>query len=118
LVDFRTHVDRILTRSVETFGEWVVFYPKKGGSKRVRAIFDNEYRLVDPNTEQSVSGNQPALGLNLNDVPQEIVVNEDQFEVRGTRFRVVDKQEDGQGGATLLLHKVRVNDRFEDTRAD
>ena len=63
---------------------------------------------VDPDTEQLVSSNQPALGVNLNDVPIDII-DGDIFEIRNLRYRAIDNREDGQGGATVLLH--RVNDK-------
>lgn len=114
--DFREHVDRILSTATDRFGEEVIFFPKLGGRSKVRAIFENEHQTVDPDTEQVLSTNQPALGVNLNDFKKEIKQG-DEFEVRGMRFRVYDKREDGQGGATLLLHKVKANERIPDTKS-
>lgn len=115
-MDFRQHVDRILTHSMDKFGEEVTFYPRSGGVHKVRAVFDNEFQTLDPDTEQVLSVNQPALGVNLNDIKFDLKQG-DEVQVRTTRFRVQDKREDGQGGATLLLHKVRVNDELRDTKA-
>ncbi len=119
MVDFRSHVDRILKVAVDKFGECVTFYPHSGGVYEVKAIFDNEYRTLDPDTEQVISVNQPQLGVNLNDLNFKMAVGEegDEVEVRGLRFRVWDKREDGQGGATLMLHKVNRRDRLRDTKA-
>lgn len=115
MADFREHVDRILTHSMDTFGENVKFFPKSGGVYETRAIFDNEYQSIDPDTEQVLSVNQPALGVNLNDLKFEVRQG-DEVEIRGQKFRVQDKREDGQGGVTLLLHKLIVNERDYDTR--
>jgi len=117
LVDFRQYTKRILGHATRVFGETVKVYPKKGGVYKINAIFDNEYQSVDPETEKVLSVNQPALGINLNDLPVEIKQH-DEVEIRGIRFKVIDKQEDGQGGATLMLHKVRQSDQIRDTRAD
>lgn len=116
MADFRSLVNRVLKHSTTAFGEEVTFYPKAGRVFKVRAIFDNSYQALDPDTERVVSVNQPALGVNLNDLPEEIQIH-DEVVIRKIRFRIVDKQEDGQGGATLLIHKVKPSDRIRDTKA-
>ncbi len=81
-----------------------------------RGVFDNEYQLVDPTTEHLVSVNQPSLGLNLNDFDFEIGTG-DKVKVRGVNYLIVDKQEDGQGGARLILQRVTLRERIKDTKA-
>lgn len=114
-MDFRKHVDRILKKATKTFGQEVTFYPKAGGVFKVQAVFDSEYQVLDPETEQVLSANQPGLGVNLNDFPEEPKQG-DEVQVGELRFRVSDKREDGQGGAVLLLNKVKASDRIEHTR--
>jgi len=114
-VDFRKHTDRILSKSMDKFGETVKFYPKSGGFFEVEAIFDNEASALDLDTEQVVSVNQPRLGVNLNDLEFDVRQG-DKVVVRGVEYKIQDKIEDGQGGATLELHKVRKSDRIPDTR--
>lgn len=116
MTDFRSHVNRVLSHSTRVFGEEATFYPKTGKVFKRRAIFDNEYHTVDPDTERLVSTNQPALGINLNDFPV-VPGKGDEVLVRGVRFLIVEKQEDGQGGATLLLHRKSLNERIRDTKA-
>jgi hypothetical protein len=113
--DFREKVDRLLSTSMEVFGEDVKFFPASGGVYNLRGVFDNEYQSLDPDTEQIVSVNQPSLGVNLNDVKFDLKQG-DEVEIRKQRFRVQDKREDGQGGTVLLLHKVIVYERDKDTR--
>lgn len=113
--DFRKHTDRILSKSMEKFGETVTFYPKSGGVFKVEAIFDNEAEALDLDTEQVLSVNNPRIGVNLNDLEFEVRQG-DEVQVRDVRYKVHDKIEDGQGGATLELHKVRKRDRIPDTR--
>lgn len=105
MVDFRDRVKRVLRSSTKLFGEWVQYYPKNGGTYKLRGIFDHDYQAVDPDTEQLVSSNQPALGLNMNDFEFQIK-QRDQVQIRNVRYSVIDSREDGQGGVTLLLHKV------------
>lgn len=117
MIDFRSLVNRVLKHSTATFGEEVTFYPKSGRVFKKRGVFDNEFQLVDPTTEHLVSVNQPMLGINLNDFPMgtEPKVG-DEVRVRVTRFRIVDKREDGQGGASLILQKVTLRERLGDTK--
>lgn len=115
--DFREKVNRVLTHGMETFGETVTFYPKSGGVYQVKAVFDNAYEAIDPDTEQLISANQPTLGVNLNEIEFEMRQG-DQVQVRDTRYQITDKREDGQGGALLLLHKVNASSKTADTRAN
>lgn len=118
-MDFRKHVDKVLDKCMDTFGEksLITYYPKSGGVLKVRGIFDNEGTIFDVSTEQYVSTTQPRLGVNLNEFAVDPIQG-DELELRGIRFKVQDKREDGQGGATLFLHKKRIVDEVNDTRAD
>ena len=115
--DFRDKVNNVLNHGMNTFGEYVDFYPKAGGVYKVKAVFDNSYEAIDPDTEQLISANQPTLGVNLNKIDFEMRQG-DQVQVRDTRYEITDKREDGQGGALLLLHKVNASSKTEDTRAN
>lgn len=108
-------VDKILVAGTRTFGETVTFYPKCGGVFKVKGVFDNDFQLVDPQTDQLVSANQPALGINLNDIKFELKVG-DEVEIRKARFKVQQKNEDGQGGATLFLHNIKISEANRETR--
>lgn len=115
-MDFRNLVDNVLTHGMNTFGEKVKFFPKCGGVYEVQAVFDVDFQVVDAQTEQLVSANQPALGVNLNAISWDLQ-KEDEVEIRGARYRVHEKREDGQGGAVLLLHALRIVNANRDTRA-
>lgn len=116
-MDFRNLVDNVLTRAMQTFGEEVTFYPKAGGVYKVKGVFDNDYQVVDAQTEQLISANQPALGVNLNDLDFSLKTG-DEVSIRNALFRIHEKKEDGQGGAVLLLHAVKVSDANRDTKAN
>lgn len=111
MVDFRDRVDKLLSKCTNTFGECVTYYPQRGGSYQIRGIFDNEYEAVDPETEQLISSQQPVLGVNLNDLKFEMKVK-DQIHIRNMRFHVVEVKEDGQGGASLILHKCNHEEKI------
>ena len=102
--DFRERVNKVLRHCTSTFGEEVIYYPRKGGSHKIKGIFDNDVELVDPETEQLVSSNASMLGVNLNDLDFEMKID-DQIQIRNLRYIVVEVREDGQGGASLILHK-------------
>lgn len=104
-----------MSAGVRTFGETVQFYPSVGGIFSVRAVFNNSFHNIDPSTQQIVEVNQPNLGVNLNDIKFDLKVG-DQAVVRGVKYRIDQKEEDGQGGATLYLHKASLNERIKDTR--
>lgn len=116
-MSFRDHVDSILSHATAAFGEDVKFLPDGGGIYIVKGIFNNEYQAVDLDLRQVVSDNQPTLGINLNDIDFEFKAKECDVEIRGLRFRIIDKREDGQGGALLMLHRKNKNERLPDTKA-
>lgn len=116
-MDFRHRVNRILKSATRTFGENVTYFPNVGGAFVIRAIFDNEFKMIDPDTEQLISANEPGIGINLNDFNFPIRTGKDEVEIRGQRFIVRDKQEDGQGGATLLLIRKLTNEPIKETKA-
>lgn len=105
MIDFRDRVSRVLNLGKKNFGEVVTFYPKAGGSFEITGIFDNEYQAVDPDTEQVISATQPTLGVNLFDFSTDPAVD-DQVQIRNVRYKIIDPRPDGQGGATLILHRV------------
>lgn len=104
MVDFRDRVDRILKASTHVFGEEVTLLPLKGGRYSIKGIFDNEWESVDAETEEITSSNQPVLGINLHRLkihPRQ----GDRLKIRNLTYKIIDVREDGQGGATLILHK-------------
>lgn len=106
MIDFRDRVSRILNHSKNNFGEKCTIYPKdSGGSFEIVGIFDNDYEAIDPDTEQVVSANQPILGVNLFDFEFEIKTG-DELKIRNLFYRINDVREDGQGGASLILHRL------------
>ncbi len=104
MTDFRDRVDRLLNHCTKTFGEDVILLPKRGGRYEIRGIFDNEHVGIDPDTEQVISTQQPILGINLHKIsirPR----SGDVVKIRNLNYRVIEIREDGQGGASLILHK-------------
>lgn len=105
MVDFRDRVNRVLKSCTNTFGESCLYYPPdRNGSYTLQGIFDNDYQAIDPDTEQVISANQPVLGVNLFDLSFEIKKN-GKIKLRNILYKIYEVREDGQGGASLLMHK-------------
>lgn len=115
-MDFRNLFNNAMKIMTGTFGEPVVCYPKCGGVYKLNGIFDNDFRLVDPGAEYSVSANQPILSLNLNDVKFDQNPG-DRWVIRGVDYEMKQKREDGQGHASLILRAMKVKDANRDTKA-
>lgn len=105
MIDFRDRVDRLLQHCTSNFGEEVLLLPKKGGRYKIRGIFDNEWEAVDADTEQVTSSNQPVLGINLHRIKIHPKAG-DRVKIRNLTYAIYEVREDGQGGASLILHKV------------
>ncbi len=104
-IDFRDRVDKLLNIAKKTFGETAVYHSTLDGDIPITGIFDNEYEAVDPDTEKVISANQPVFGVNLLSIDSELVVG-DSITIRNLIYNIFDVREDGQGGASLFLHRV------------
>jgi len=112
--DFKGKVNRLLSVAIPTFGEQVEYRPTRGGRYSMQAVFDDEYRSVDPDSQTVVSTNLPRIGVNLADLPWPPDKG-DLIYIRGETFKLYDSQEDGQGGATLFMHKLQEDESYERT---
>ncbi|MBI4209525.1 MAG: hypothetical protein HY538_07460 [Deltaproteobacteria bacterium] len=103
-MSFEARVDRLLQSALFHLGRSVSYQPLTGGIFLIRAIWDESFEQVDPESGAVIASNAPRMGVRLKDLPftprkEDTVVREQ------TPYRVIDSQEDGQGGATLLLHR-------------
>jgi hypothetical protein len=106
MIDFRDRVNKLLKTATKVFGEEIILMPKKGGQYKIKGIFDNEYQAIDPDTEEIISSNQPVLGVNLHELKIE-PQNGDLIRIRNLIYKIIDVREDGQGGASLFLHREK-----------
>lgn len=110
-MEFKNKVQRVLGHVTQHLGQDATYYPCKGESLTVRVVFDNDYEIVDPNTEAVISSNAPIILVRLSDFPAEISENEIfqmSLEIGGPnlKYKVWSVQEDGQGGARVTLHRL------------
>ena len=104
-MSWQAAVNRILGSHLRIFGEKVTYLPVVGGQLALVGIFNEIYTEVDPQSGAMVSTQQPNLGVRLADFRIKPAPN-DRVNVRGATYLVRDCQEDGEGGAKLLLTKV------------
>lgn len=102
-------VDKLLGSATKLLGDdscekTVIYESKRGGRTKIFAVFDNQFEAVDPDTERVVTSLNPVIGVRLRDLPQK-PIEHDIVIARNVRYRVIDIQEDGVGGASLILHK-------------
>jgi hypothetical protein len=89
------------------FGKPIVYEPR-GQRRRIKlnAVVDGPAELVDPDTEVSISSNELSIGVKLADLRGLKPTKGDRVVIGKDKFRVVDSQEDGQGGAQLFMHRA------------
>lgn len=115
--DFAERAKRILGHAMREFGTTVTYYRVATNQiYKFKGVFNNEFVNVDPDTESVIAMNQPALGVNLNDIDFDIDQG-DRIKIREFFYIVIDKQEDGQGGAMIFLEKENGKSKSKDTRA-
>lgn len=104
-MDWNAATERLLGVAMSTFGgkDPVTYTPVTGSPKEIKAIFDAEFQSIDNKTGLPLSSTQPALGVRLSDLPA-APRKGDHVTVKGTTYKVMESQPDGQGGALLLLH--------------
>mgnify|MGYP000727945553 CR=1 FL=1 len=106
MTNWQAQVDRVLGVALSKFGESVTFLPPSPASSFTgKGIFTAAHKEVDPNAGAVISTNEPVLGVRLSDFAT-IPDNSWRVTVREVTYRVVDRQDDGEGGATLFLQKV------------
>ena len=94
-----------LCACLQALGEEISYVPEGGLALAIQAIVDLNFEQVDPNTGAIVSSNQPMIGVRDLDLPAPPDEG-DRCTVRGLEYRVVERQQDGQGGSRLILKLV------------
>ena len=111
---FKQRYNRALGIIVPACGEEIEYRPraKPGVRYKLKAVYDDEYEAVDPETNQIISSNSPRIGVRYSDLispPQK----DDEVYILGETFKVYDSQEDGQGGVTIYLHRLETDESYE-----
>lgn len=103
--DFASATDLVLRQCRDTFGKAVTYSYAGGGTAQITGIFDANH--VAPVLGGGPEGSMvaPALGIRLADLSRKPIKG-DGVTIDSVSYRVIDSQEDGQGGSALILMKV------------
>ena len=116
MASFKERANRALGIITKALGEEIEYRPRNrpGVRYKMNAVFDNNYEVVDPETNQVISSNAPRVGVRYSDLidPPE---KDDRVYIKGELFKVYDSQEDGQGGTVLYLHKLSEDESYQRT---
>lgn len=104
---FKGLVDNALGAIIGTCGERirVTAKDKRFPPFTINGVYDDNFKFIDPETENLVSSNEPMVGIRMSDSPKPLCAG-DKIYVHSERlfYKIVDVLEDGQGGAVLKLH--------------
>lgn len=108
---WRNLTEGLYATAMAAVGDLVEFRPKPAGEIiRRRVIVDNQHLAVDLGGEVPVTSSEPVLSIQLSVFEvkpkqgDEGTILEGIF--AGKNFSIVERQEDGQGGAKLPLHWI------------
>ncbi len=90
----------------DTFAVPILYTPTGEPGFETRGIFDAEFKdvvLLDGALVQSAT---PRLGMALSDLNGRRAKKGDRVVVKGTQYRVIEFQPDGQSGCSLILERV------------
>lgn len=104
-MDWKKVADRVIKTGIGAFGRSVTYYPQHHECVEIRAIFDQAYIAVNPDTGVPVDSQVPVLHVRLADLPF-TPGQGDRVGICGAMYRVISNQPDGQGAAMLVLHKL------------
>jgi hypothetical protein len=100
-------VDRALKTAIGAFKSSATYTRALAPSSPIvlNGVFDVPHQSVDPQTGVPVQSTQPRFGIRLADLPA-VPASGDQLVRAGVTYRVLEVEEDGQGGAELILGVV------------
>ena len=84
------------------FAEVISFNPDGGSPYDIKAIFDNAYEAVDPETEQPILSLNPTILIDENKILATIKPT-DTVTVRNQIYKFTHNQPDGTGPIRILL---------------
>ena len=102
---FSDLTDAVLSACNDAFGESVSYTPQGSSLVAITGIFNAESAELDPGTGIPVLSKIPTLGVKTSDIGGDPKIG-DLVTVRSVNYKVRDFDLDGEGGATLRLHKA------------
>lgn len=94
---------------VRTFGDETsaTYTPATGSPFTIdHAIFDQNFTVVDPDTQAVISTQGLALFVHKTDLGNHVPADGDRVTISGTQYKIVDDEQDSAGGVLLRLHRA------------
>lgn len=106
---WRSLTEGTYAAGMAAFGDLVEFRPQPDGDViQRRVVVKNQFLAVDVGGEVPVTSSEPMLSVQLSEFPTKPKQGDEgtilEGEYAGRAFRIVERQEDGHGGAKLPLH--------------
>lgn len=98
--------DRMLRTTLSVFGSAITYTRGATSVPISKAVFDENYQAVDPDTGAIITSASPMLGVRLADLPGGQAQNGDTVTRKGITYRVIEQQPDSEGHSKLILHKL------------
>lgn len=99
--------ERALGACTRTLGEPVTVFPAAGDAFGARGIFDDDHTEVVTEEGVTVSSSGPMVSFQVSTLPAAPEAN-DELEVRGRRFVIVDVQADSLGTVDCILNELEI----------
>lgn len=95
----------VLDQGLSTFGQAVTYTPTVGAPVDIVGVFDKAHTEVTLGHAAPVSSTHPTLGIKLSVLALR-PVRGDAVLIASISYRVIDCEDDGQGGASLRLQRT------------
>lgn len=94
----------ILNQGIAAFGQSVTYIPAKGTAQTISGVLDASSTDLALGHGAPVSSVSPKLGIRLADLSSKPAKG-DVVQIGSATYRVIDVENDGQGGTSLRLQK-------------
>ena len=96
----------MLRTALNVFGEPVTYTRGATTVALSKAVFDQNFQTVDPNTGTAIISDNPMIGVRLAELPGGEWQDGDTVTVRGVDYRAIEPQQDSEGHAKIVLHRL------------
>jgi hypothetical protein len=104
-MSWKDMADRVLTKTIQAFKTTATYTPADGsGEVEIDGVFDTPFQSINPSTGAAVISTQPTFGIRLDDLESDPTAG-DEITIESQDYLVISFEEDGQGGARLVLQK-------------
>jgi len=106
---YEDRINHLITTSMSTFGQDITFRPLGGSDFTMKAIFDESFLAVDPNSGAAVQSLESKIAVKVSDITDQISRvpgKGDQVVISSVVYRIVEYMPDGKGSADIILRKA------------